>query len=139
MHLTLTNINELLTIGLTLVSIAGAAQAKFHFDNKYAKGLLTAAFAAEKAIDHTAYNSDGTLNKAREDMALLIYSHINPHMDPEEARLDLEGILKTIHQHAEDGAILAAADPHLVTKPELGVPPTAVLEAMAGPPEALKS
>lgn len=124
MSLTLTNINELLSIGLTIVSIAAGAQAKFHFDNKFTKQILTAAFAAEKAIDKTAYNNDGTLNAAREDMALLILSKINPSISHEDAKLELESVLKTIHAHAEDGAELAANDPKLVTKPELGVSPT---------------
>lgn len=100
MHITIEEVCSSLGTLLAIVSaIAGILQS-FNIKLKYANAITTAVFAAEKAIDKATYNSDGTYNKAREDLAIIILSKLIPNFDDKTARADIEYVLAVIHAAA---------------------------------------
>jgi len=132
MALNLVELNAVLGTALTLVSVIAGLFAKLNVENKYAKALLTACFAAEKAIDVTAYDSDGTLNLARENMAILILHKLVPKVNEDSLRGEIGALLAIIHTHANDGI----ADSQLIALPTNPPTPADMIRTVGEPPPA---
>lgn len=77
--------------------------------NNRAKTIAIAIAAAETAIDKTAYNSDGTLNAARVQLAETVLDHVIPNANPAVVDADLKALLAVVHSHAQSLVPAAAA------------------------------
>jgi len=111
MHITIEEVASCLGTLLTIVTIVAGIMQSLNIKLKYINAITTAIFAAEKAIDKATYNSDGTYNKAREDLAVLILSKMIPNFDDKTARADIEAVLAVVHAHAVTAITVPGAAP----------------------------
>jgi hypothetical protein len=84
---------------------------------KYVNMVTTSVAAVDKAIDSFAYSSDGELNAARENMAILLLSKICPKFDDAQARQDIGAVLAVIHAHAQTLKSTTVAPTDVVSVP----------------------
>ena len=113
------NINVILGLLSAVLAIATWVATHFNFQNKKLAQILNACLIAEKAIDRAAYNSDGTFNQARLDMAMSILKILDPKLDVADTEADIEKVLAGVHTQVTTVTVAPT-----VTNPP--IPPAAV-------------
>ncbi len=134
MHITLAQVTDVLSFALTAVSFLSLIMAQLNAKNKYLSAVTTAVAAAEKAVDKVAYGDSNTLDKAREDFAILVLSKLIPNFNDAAARKDIETILALIHLHAQ-ALEEAAAAPSVAVVPSGNIAPQPAAVAVLKQPQ----
>ena len=99
------NAADIVTLLTALVTIMGAVIAflsHLHLKNKRLAQILNAALIAEKAVDKTAYNDDGSINQARMDMATSLLKIADPKIDTATAQAQIEQVLSAVHTSVKE-------------------------------------